>query len=110
MSNQETTSELKEVAQTVSISAEDLKHIRDFFTHFNIKMPATLSTALDAFAAEQSYENQDRIRIELAATMYEVDHPIFKDELFKSVIENSSRILYDARFGRQLEGELTPQK
>jgi hypothetical protein len=100
----------EEKEKVVVIGNEDVKNIRDFFTHFKIEMTAELSAALDAFEADRSHANQDEIRFRLSENMKDSTHPLLKDELFKQVIDNSTVIAEEFKFNRLVEETLAKEE
>ena len=100
----------EEKEKVVAISGEDCKNVRDFFTHFKIDLPPDLEDAMKAFEADKTYANQERVKTFLCKAMIESNHPLFKDELFAQVIDNSSKIVWEAQFAQSLETTLTEPK
>lgn len=102
---------------------EDCKNVRDFFTHFKIHMPDYLNSAIVNYEAvlettrsftkeektvsKKLLEAQNIFRVSLCKAMVESDHPLFKDELFKTVIGNSEEVVFCANFDEQIGEALT---
>jgi hypothetical protein len=113
---------LKEVTTDV----EDCKNVRDFFSHFKIDLPASLDEAISTYeklleanktstketkSTDQSLINaQNAFRVALCKAMVDSEHPLFKDELFKTVINNSDQVVFCANFDKQVTEELTVEK
>lgn len=107
---------------TLNIEADDARNVREFFNHFELKIPDYLENALKNY--EVGYEAfkksggksdaptpdilyaQDQVRVQLCRAMVEHESPVFKDDLFKVVIENSKQIAFAAFFEKELEAEL----
>jgi len=114
-----------EALEEITTDVEDCKNVRDFFSHFKIDVPnylhdaiAAYEAALDANKNSKEQRNQDRtlldaqnlFRISLCRAMVESDHPLFKDELFKTVINNSDQVVFTANFDKQISDALTTNK
>lgn len=107
---------------TLNIEADDARNVREFFNHFELKIPDYLDTALknyenqyDAFKkgggktespTGEILDAQNQVRVQLCRAMVEHESPVFKDDLFKVVIENSKQIAFAAFFDKELEDEL----
>jgi hypothetical protein len=79
--------ELVEKDNKVVISAEDCNAALDFWRHFNIPIAPSLQLAMDSFSKEPTFENQDKIKLEVCRAIAETDHEAFKDEMFKRIVE-----------------------
>ena len=108
MSQQNDVFEEKEA--TVVISNEDVKNVRDFFMNFKIDMPDALVEVLNDFQASNSFENQVRVKAELCKLMVSSSHPLFKDDLFSQVIDNSQKVVMEAKFQEDLVAVLRKEE
>lgn len=107
----------------INTDQEDCNNVRDFFYHFKIDMPEYLENAISEYetALKQSnaivkedynkdrglIEAQNVFRVSLCRAMVESDHPLFKDELFKTVIANSDKVVFTANFDKQISEALS---
>jgi hypothetical protein len=103
MSNEE------EQQNKVVITHEDVKNVKDFFSHFNIPLAEYLTTTLNEIenAEEVTLELQDKMRINIARAIFESEHEIFKDDLFSEVIPNCEKAWFDAQFSQDFEDAMT---
>lgn len=93
------------------IDQDDIKNIKDFFTHFGIPVPDKLNSAmtqLENALQEDIHINeliklQNSVRVQLCTTICETDVPLFKDPLFDEVIHNAKNIAFISNFDDQLE-------
>ena len=91
----------------VVISPEDCSAALDFWRHFNIPISAGLQTALDAFAANPSFENQEKVKFEVVQSIATTDHEAFKDDMFAKIVEECEGISFEMQFDKDLEDEVT---
>jgi hypothetical protein len=104
MSN-ETSSTEKE--RKVVISPEDCNAALDFWRHFNIPISADLQGALDAFAADSSILNQDKVKLEVCKAIAITDHEAFKDDMFSKIKEECEGVTFEMQFDKDLEDTVT---
>lgn len=109
--------------EEVTTDIEDCNNVKDFFYHFKIDMPDYLSNAIQDYENElkkspaiikEDYnkeknliEHQNNFRVALCRAMVESNHPLFKDELFKTVITNSDQVVFTSNFDKQISEALT---
>lgn len=91
----------------VVISPEDCNAALDFWRHFNIPISADLQGALDKFAADPSFENQEKVKFEVVRSIATTDHEAFKDEMFKKIVEECEGLTFEMQFDKDLEDEVT---
>ena len=106
--NTESSNALQEVSRKVVITPEDCQGAAEFWTHFEVPMPEGLKTAFEGFAKDPTFENQDKVRLEISRAIAYTQHDAFRDEMFKEVVEECRAVEYDMGFNEQLEKELTP--
>lgn len=87
----------------IVISPEDCNAALDFWRHFNIPIAPGLQSAIDSFALDCSFENQERIKLEVCRAIAETDHEAFKDEMFAKIVEECSDITFDMQFDKEFE-------
>lgn len=104
------TQETTEKEKKVVISPEDCNAALDFWRHFNIPIPSNLQTAFDTFAADASFENQERVKLEVCKAISETDHEAFKDEMFKKIVEECSGVSFEMQFDKDFEQEVTEKE
>lgn len=93
--------------KTLVISAEDCNAALDFWRHFNIPIPVDLQSALDTFAKEESFENQEKVKLEICKAISTVDHEAFKDDMFKKITEECESMTFQMQFDKDFEAEVT---
>lgn len=96
-----------EQSKTVVISPEDCNAALDFWRHFNIPIGADLQKALDAFAADPSFDNQEKMKLEVCKAISMTDHDAFKDEMFKRITEECESMTFEMQFDKDFEAEVT---
>lgn len=97
----------EENSRQIVISPEDCNAALDFWRHFQIPIPPELQAAMDAFTADQSWENQQRVKLHITGTIATSTHEAFQDEMFKKIVEECSAVNYDMQFDRDLEDTVT---
>jgi hypothetical protein len=106
MSENQENNALQEVSRKVVITPEDCQGAAEFWTHFEVPMPEELKLAFDTFAADPTFENQDKIRLTIARAIAYTPHDAFRDEMFKEVVEECKAVEYDMGFDQNLEAAL----
>jgi len=106
MSDQNEQKATNEVDQKVAISPEDCNAALDFWRHFNIPIPANLQAAMDVFAKDPTWQNQEVVKLEICKAISETDHQAFKDEMFNKIVEETAAVSFDLQFDQDLEKTL----
>lgn len=106
----ENTNQSMEKEQKIVISPEDCNAALDFWRHFNIPIPSNLQLAFDAFTADPSFVNQEKVKLEVCRAISETDHEAFKDEMFKKIVEECSGVSFDMQFDEDFEKEVSKQE
>lgn len=96
--------------KTVLVSGEDCLSALDFWRHFNIEIPANLQAAVDAFSKDPTFENQEKVKLEVCKAISETQHEAFKDEMFSRIVEECAGVTFDMQFDTDLEDTLTTDK
>ena len=94
----------------VVISAEDCNAALDFWRHFNIPIPDALQESFDLFSKDPTFENQNKVKLEVCRAISETDHEAFKDEMFQKIVEECAGVTFDMQFDKDLEKTLTVEK
>lgn len=92
-----------EKEKKVVISPEDCNAALDFWKHFNIPIPAELQAALDAFAADSSFANQEKVKLEVCRAISTTDHEAFKDDMFSKIVEECAGVTFEMQFDQDFE-------
>lgn len=100
----------QEQKQVVVIGLDDVKHIRDFFKHFSVGWNSTLEDACVAFEKLQTFENQERLKIEVCKFITNSKNEIFKDKIFGNLGPETDQITYESQFNKDLEEVLSDPK
>ncbi len=98
---------LQEVSKTVVITPEDCSGAADFWTHFEVPMPVELKAAFEKFAKEQTFENQNEVKLQICKAIGYTEHEAFQDEMFREIVEECRNVTYDMGFDEALESTLT---
>lgn len=97
------------VEQKMYLSGEDVKNIRDFYDHFEIPMPDHLKTALANFESDQSYANQEALKLATCLAINESTHEVFTDEMFANIRADTASIAFDMSFEQGMQDILTKE-
>lgn len=103
----ESSQNTQEEKNKVVISPEDCNAALDFWRHFNIPIPADLQSAMDNFAASQTFDAQQRVKLEIAKAISTSEHEAFRDEMFKKIVEECEGVSYEMQFDKDFEEEVT---
>ena len=93
--------------KTVVISPEDCNAALDFWRHFNIPIPTHLQEALDLFAKDPSFDNQEKVKLEVCKAISTTPHEAFQDEMFKKITEECESMTFEMQFDKDFEAEVT---
>jgi hypothetical protein len=102
--------QLAEKENKVVISPEDCNAALDFWRHFEIPIGSNLQLAFDAFAKDPSFENQEKVKLEVCRAIAETDHEAFKDEMFQRIAEECSGVTFDMQFDKDFEATVAEKK
>ena len=98
------------VEKKMYLSLEDAKNIRDFYEHFEISMDDGLQKALTNFEQEQSYENQEALKLATCLSVSNSQHEVFVDEMFANIRKDTADIAYEMSFEKDIHDMLTSDK
>jgi hypothetical protein len=90
----------------VVISPEDAQECAKFFQFFEIPIPEKLQKAIENFAKDPVFVNQDELKFWLGHTVSFSEHPVFKDEVFSQVRPETREVTDEMAFSRELESQL----
>jgi hypothetical protein len=99
-----------EKEQKVVISPEDCNAALDFWRHFNIPIPSNLQSAMDTFAQDPSFTNQEKVKLEICRAIAQTDHEAFKDDMFKKISEECEGVTFEMQFDKDFEEEVTEKE
>lgn len=91
---------------SVVITSSDCAECAKFFEFFNIPMPEELSKALRDFSSNPCIELQNEVKYQLAHAICTTDHPVFRDEAFVRIKEETSKEYDILTFDREFEKAL----
>jgi len=94
----------------VVISPEDCNAALDFWRHFDIPIASGLQAAIDTFAKDPSFDNQEKIKLEVCRAIAETDHEAFKDEMFQRIVEECGGVTFDMQFDKDFEATVEEKK
>lgn len=96
----------EEIATKVLINAEDCTRAMEFWTHFDIPMPDYLRVAFQKFKENETFENQQDLRLKVAEAIGYTEHAAFHDEMFVEIVQECKDVRYDMQFDKCLEEHL----
>src|ERR1700677_607330 len=97
---------LQEVSAKVAITPEDCTGAAEFWKHFSVEMTPALKLAFEQFEKEPTYENQQRVKVEVCRAIGYTEHEAFRDEMFKEIVEECRNVVYDMSFDDALKSTL----
>ena len=91
------------VEEKMVVTKEDLKTIDEFLKYFKLKKSKELKKAMKEFGKEQNLQTQVQLVIALNQFIT-VDHPLTElDEIFKPVVDEASKTLFELSFNQQVD-------
>jgi len=96
-----------EVKNQVVISVEDCKNVREYGKHFGVDISDALNKALDAFIADQTFENQNAVKLQMCKWMLTNPHPSFKDKLWEEPQKLAEEATFNLQFDEDVKEALT---
>lgn len=100
----------KEKEQKIVISPEDCNAALDFWRHFNIPISPELQGAMDAFAADPTFVNQEKVKLEICRAISTSDHEAFKDDMFSKIVEECEGTTYEMQFDKDFEATVSEKE
>lgn len=110
MSEENNTQAIVEKDTKVVISPEDCNAALDFWRHFDIPITDGLNVAFETFAKDPSFENQEKVKLEVCKAISETPHDAFKDEMFQRIVEECAGVTFDMQFDKDFEATVTEKK
>lgn len=95
-----------EVKNKVTISNEDCANVIKYATHFNVPLSPELQAALDKFSAENSFENQLEIKLEMCKWMLSSSHESFQDSLWDAPKKAAESVVFNLQFDKDVKDVL----
>jgi hypothetical protein len=96
-----------EVKNKVTISNEDCANVIKYATHFNVPLSTELQSALDKFTADNSFENQLEIKLEMCKWMLSSSHESFQDSLWDAPKKAAESVVFNLQFDKDVKDVLT---
>lgn len=101
------TQETGEVKNKVTISNEDCANVVKYAQHFKVPLSPELEAALNKFNADNSYENQLDIKLEMCKWMLTSNHESFQDSLWDAPKKAAESVVFNLQFDRDLKQVLS---
>jgi hypothetical protein len=101
------TEQTDEVKNKVTISNEDCANVIKYATHFNVPISAELQAALDKFTADNSFENQIEIKLEMCKWMLSSTHDSFQDSLWDAPKKAAESVVFNLQFDKDVKDVLS---
>lgn len=96
-----------EVKNKVTISNEDCANVIKYATHFNVPLTPELEAALNKFNADNSFENQLEIKLEMCKWMLSSNHESFQDSLWDAPKKAAESVVFNLQFDKDVKDVLT---
>ena len=98
--------------KSIVIKEEDIQHIKQFFTHFNVPMPEKLAKIVNNYDPNTfSLRDQEYLRAALTESIVYmrdvVKHELFTPKECDPLIEHCRASLFDIEFNLQMEEALS---
>jgi uncharacterized protein (DUF1786 family) len=102
---------LKENEESVVLTQEDMRNVREFFNHFNIDMPEYLDKTILSVEKENeiTLQSQKNFKTSLVRAISESNHELFKDSLFEEIVPECEKEWYEAQFSQDFEAAMSSQ-
>lgn len=97
----------QEIDTEVAISKNDCQNVRNYGEHFKIKLPKSLEKALQEFEKDNTFDNQNQIKLQLCKWMVTSKHESWQDPIWNEPKVHANEIIYDLVFDEQVEEMLT---
>jgi hypothetical protein len=101
------TEQTDEVKNKVTISNEDCANVIKYATHFNVPISEELQAALDKFTADNSFENQIEIKLEMCKWMLSSTHDSFQDSLWDAPKKAAESVVFNLQFDKDVKDVLS---
>jgi len=99
-----------EVENKVVIEKADVENVKEYSKHFKVPLPDELVAALDAFATDETFENQQEVKLQMCRWILTCPHQSFQDEMWNTPKEASKQIVFDLQFEKDLNDTLDRSK
>lgn len=101
------TDKTDDVKNKVTISNEDCANVLKYASHFNVPLTPSLEAALQKFSADNTFENQLGVKLEMCKWMLSSSHESFTDSLWDAPKKAAESVVFDLQFDNDLKEELT---
>ena len=100
----------EEVKNQIVISADDCKNVREYGKHFGVPIPQELEEALEAFITDQTFENQQTVKLEMCKWMLTSEHESFGDKLWEEPKQLAEEATFNLQFDKDVQEALDQSK
>jgi hypothetical protein len=99
----------KQPLREVRIDSNSIQTVQNLIEIFNLQVDPKLTDFLSSISGKRSFtlEEQNKLRVMICEMLISNEHPMFKDELLKTVVDRAKQIAYEAAFEEQLHATLT---
>lgn len=94
----------------VVISPDDVNAALDFWKHFNVPIAEEMQHSFDLFTKDPSFENQQKLKLEVCKAISTTAHPAFKDDMFVKIAEECAGISFNMQFDKDFEGTMSEKE
>ena len=101
------TEQTDEVKNKVTISNEDCANVIKYATHFNVPISEELQAALDKFTADNSFENQIEINLEMCKWILSSKHDSFQDSRWDAPKKAAESVVFNLQFDKDVKDVLS---
>lgn len=96
-----------EVKSKVTISNEDCANVFKYASHFKVPLTPALEAALNKFSADNSFDNQLEVKLEMCKWMLSSSHESFTDSLWDAPKKAAESVVFNLQFDKDLKEELS---
>jgi hypothetical protein len=98
--------DLDDTIGKVVIGNDDCDTIKKYYEHFDVEFSEELEKALEKFKKENTFENQQDVKLALCKSILLSQDESFNDPLWDAPKKASKEIVFDLQFDKDLKEEL----
>jgi len=99
-----------DVVNKIAISNDDCDNVRKYCGHFGVDSSEGLEAALAGFIKDNSFENQQEVKLEICKWILDSAHASFKDSLWDAPKKAAEEVVFDLQFDKDLKDTLSEKE